>query len=213
MLSACYNAIIKDLIERYPVLKICEMEVVSAIECLCSAFRSGNKLLVCGNGGSASDSEHIVGELMKSFKMKRPISNDFKNRYLEANGETVPAWLEGSLPAISLVSQTSLGTAFANDESAVGVFAQQVYGYGLPGDALLCISTSGNSENVVAAAKIARAMGVSVVSMTGSSLSKLSTFSDICIRVPVCETFAVQELHLPVYHAICASVEMSLFCE
>lgn len=171
----------------------------------------GGKLLVCGNGGSAADSEHTVGELMKSFRFKRPVDADFLVAYREANGEEAPAWLEGALPAISLVSHTALSTAFGNDEASVGVFAQQVYGYGEPGDVLLAISTSGNSGNVVEAAKVARAKGVKVIGLTGARESKLTPLSDVCIRVPRTEVFQVQELHLPVYHCLCAAAEAELF--
>ena len=148
---------------------------------------------------------------MKSFRFKRPVDRAFSDAYREANGSDAPAWLEGSLPAISLVSQTALSTAFGNDEAAVGVFAQQVYGYGEPGDVLLAISTSGNSANVVEAAKVARAKGVRVVSLTGVRESRLTGLSDVCVRVPRDEVFRVQELHLPTYHVLCAAVEADMF--
>ena len=148
---------------------------------------------------------------MKSFRFKRPVDGVFKAAYKAANGCDAPAWLEGALPAISLVSQTALSTAFGNDEAAVGVFAQQVLGYGEPGDVLLAISTSGNSANVLEAAKVARAKGVKVIALTGSKESKLSGLADVCIRVPRDEVFQVQELHLPVYHVLCAAVEADMF--
>ncbi len=198
---------------RYPDMMACEAEVRAARDVLRDAFAAGNKLLVCGNGGSAADSEHTVGELMKSFRFKRPVTDDFKAAYAKANGCDAPGWLEGALPAISLVSQTALSTAFGNDEAAVGVFAQQVLGYGESGDVLLAISTSGNSANVVEAAKVARAKGVKVIALTGAKVSKLTGLSDICIRVPSDEVFQVQELHLPVYHVLCAAVEADLFGE
>lgn len=197
--------------ENYPEMLACEAEVRTARDLIAGSFRAGKKLLVCGNGGSAADSEHTVGELMKSFRFKRPVDKSFAEMYREANGAEAPAWLEGSLPAISLVSQTALSTAFGNDEAAVGVFAQQVYGYGEPGDVLLAISTSGNSANVVEAAKVARAKGVRVVALTGAKESKLTGISDVCIRVPRDEVFRVQELHLPVYHVLCAAVEADMF--
>lgn len=196
---------------RYPDMKACEAEVRAARAALRDAFSAGNKLLVCGNGGSAADSEHTVGELVKSFRFKRPVDGGFLSAYREANGCEAPAWLEGALPAISLVSQVALATAFGNDEAAVGVFAQQVYGYGGAGDVLLAISTSGNSANVVEAAKVARAKGVRVVSLTGARESALTALSDVCVRVPRDEVFQVQELHLPVYHVLCAAVEADLF--
>lgn len=196
---------------RYPDMLACEHDVRDARELLLEAFKAGHKLMACGNGGSAADSEHTVGELMKSFRFKRPVDGGFKAAYREANGCDAPAWLEGALPAISLVSQTALSTAFGNDEAAAGVFAQQVYGYGEPGDVLLAISTSGNSANVVEAAKVARAKGVRVIGLTGSKESKLSDLADVCVCVPRDEVFQVQELHLPVYHALCAAVEADMF--
>lgn len=203
--------ILESLTVRYPDMCVCEAEVREACDMLIASFRSGGKLLACGNGGSASDSEHTVGELMKSFRFKRPVDAAFLGAYRESNGEDAPAWLEGALPAISLVSQVALSTAFGNDEASVGVFAQQVYGYGEPGDVLLAISTSGNSANVVEAAKVARAKGVKVIGLTGSRESKLTPLSDVCVRVPRDEVFQVQELHLPVYHCLCACAEAELF--
>lgn len=206
-----YEGVLDSLFSNYPELRACEAEVRAAAGTVLDAFRSGGRLLACGNGGSAADSEHVVGELMKSFRFKRPVDPAFLGAYREANGSEAPSWLEGALPAISLVSQTALSTAFGNDEASVGTFAQQVYGYGEPGDVLLAISTSGNSANVVEAAKVARAKGVKVVSLTGSAESELSRISDVCVRVPRDEVFRVQELHLPVYHALCAAVEAAVF--
>lgn len=203
--------VVQSLFNRYPDLVSCETEILKAVEILIGSFRSGGKLLVCGNGGSAADSEHTVGELMKSFRFKRPVDKEFLEAYREVNGEDAPQWLEGALPAISLVSHTALSTAFGNDEASVGVFAQQVYGYGKKGDVLLAISTSGNSANVVEAAKIARAKGVSVIGLTGSRESKLLPLCDVCVRVPRDEVFQIQELHLPVYHCLCAAAEADLF--
>lgn len=206
-----YGEVLDTLFTNYPELRACETEVRAAASILLESFRSGGKLLACGNGGSAADSEHTVGELMKSFRFKRGIDPAFAEAYREANGLEAPSWLEGALPSISLVSQTALSTAFGNDEAVVGVFAQQVYGYGEEGDVLLAISTSGNSANVVEAAKVARAKGVRVVSLTGSRESALTALSDVCVRVPRDEVFRVQELHLPVYHALCAAIEAELF--
>lgn len=205
------DEVLNTFFVRYPDMRKCELAMRSARSLMTRAFFEGNKLLVCGNGGSAADSEHIVGELMKSFRFKRPISEEFKAAYLKANGEEAPDWLEGALPAMSLVSQTALSTAFGNDEASVGIYAQQVLGYGDMGDVLMCISTSGNSANVVEAAKVARAKGVKVISLTGAKDSKLSLLSDICVQVPRTEVFQIQELHLPVYHALCAAVEADLF--
>lgn len=202
---------LESLFVNYPDLRLCKTEILVARDLLTAAFRAGAKLLICGNGGSAADAEHVVGELMKSFRFKRPVDSSFLESYRRVNGDEVPAWLEGSLPAVSLVSQTALATAFCNDENAVGLFAQQVYGYARSGDILLAISTSGNSKNVIEAAKVARAKGVKVIALTGISESKLSLLADVCIRVPRKEVFRAQELHLPVYHALCAAVEADLF--
>lgn len=203
--------ILQSLMARYPDIASCEAEVRVATNILVDSFKAGNKLLVCGNGGSAADSEHTVGELMKSFRFKRPVDRGFLNAYRTVNDSEAPEWLEGALPAISLVSQVALSTAFSNDEASVGVFAQQVYGYGEPGDVLLAISTSGNSANVIEAAKVARAKGVRVISLTGSRDSKLAPLSDVCVRIPRDEVFQVQELHLPVYHCLCACAEAEIF--
>lgn len=209
--SQTYGEVLDTLFVNYPELRSCEGEVRDAASLIADTFRAGGRLLACGNGGSAADSEHAVGELMKSFRFKRRIDPAFAEAYREENGADAPSWLEGALPAISLVSQTALSTAFGNDEAAVGVFAQQVYGYGSEGDVLLAISTSGNSANVVEAAKVARAKGVHVISLTGSRESALTALSDVCVRVPRDEVFRVQELHLPVYHALCAAVEAEMF--
>lgn len=209
--SQTKGEILDSLFERYPEMVVCESEVRAACDLLVSTFGAGRKLLVCGNGGSAADSEHAVGELMKSFRFKRSVTPAFLDAYRNANGEEAPVWLEGALPAISLVSQTALSTAFGNDEAAVGIFAQQVYGYGEERDALLAISTSGNSANVIEAVKVARAKGMRVISLTGSCESVLTSLSDVCVRVPRDEVFQVQELHLPTYHCLCAAVEAELF--
>lgn len=206
-----YEEVLATLFSNYRELLSCEREVRAAASLLLDTFRVGRKLLVCGNGGSAADSEHIVGELVKSFRFKRPIDESFLASYRDANGIDAPSWLEGALPAFSLVSQTALSTAFGNDEAAVGVFAQQAYGYGRPGDVLLAISTSGNSANVVEAAKVARAKSMKVVSLTGPNESMLTFLSDVAIQAPRNEVFRIQELHLPIYHALCAAVEAELF--
>jgi len=176
------------------------------------SWKDGGKLLVCGNGGSCADAGHIVGELMKSFKLRRPIKPEIREK-LSAfpDGKSIAGSLEGALPAISLCSQAPLMTAFMNDADASLVFAQQVYGYGRPSDVLLAISTSGNSKNCLNAAMTAKALGMKVVSLTGAGGGKLAKLSDILIDVPETETFKVQELHLPVYHAVCAMVEADNF--
>lgn len=205
------DEIIDSLIKSHPSLTQCEEGLSCARDIMVDAFKEGKKLLVCGNGGSAADSEHIVGELMKSFRFKRAVDCQFREEYRNENKTDVPDWLEGALPAISLVSQTALSTAFCNDESAVGVFAQQVYGYGVEGDVLLAISTSGESQNVIEAAKIARAKHMYVISLTGAAKSQLSALSDAAIHAPCDEVHKIQEIHLPIYHALCASIEAELF--
>lgn len=200
-----------ELFDRYPQLEVCRQDILAAEEAMIACWRAGGKLLVCGNGGSAADSEHVVGELMKSFRFKRSVDAAFAASYRQRVGADVPSWLEGALPAISLVSQSALMTAFSNDESSVGVFAQQVYGYGAAGDTLLAISTSGNSENVVQAVNTAMAKEMRVVALTGSPESRLAELADTCIRVPETEVFKVQELHLPIYHMLCAAAEAELF--
>lgn len=205
--------ILNALVKNYPQLSECESEILEAFDAMSGAYQAEKNLFVCGNGGSAADSEHIVGELMKSFRFHRPIDKTFIGAYRRMFLQEPPQWLEGALPAFSLVSQTALSTAFSNDMSAEGIFAQQVYGYGRLGDVLLAISTSGNSPNVVEAAKVALAKGMTVISLTGSSESKLSVISNITIRVPESEVFRIQELHLPIYHALCAALEARFFGE
>jgi D-sedoheptulose 7-phosphate isomerase len=173
-------------------------------------------VLICGNGGSAADSEHIVGELMKGFKLKRPIPQTARAalaRLFPEKGADLADHLQGALPAISLTGHPALSSAFANDVRADMVYAQQVYGYGRPGDMLIALSTSGNSTNILNAAKIAKAFGMAVLGMTGQGGGKLSELSDVCIRVPAEETYRVQELKLPVYHALCAMLEEEFFGE
>lgn len=205
---------IDELVQRYPVLESCKEDIFKAYEALKNCYLNSGKLLVAGNGGSASDSEHIVGELMKSFKLKRRVSEDLVERLCTVdsdNGEAIANLLEPGLPAISLVSQTSLMTAYINDVGAKGVFAQQVLGYGEKSDVFLGISTSGNSDNIVTAAIVARALGLSVVSLTGQGGGRLQQYSDICISVPEKETYKVQELHFPIYHCLCLMLEEYFF--
>lgn len=207
---------IHELTTRYPSLQSCKTEIIAAKDALIACYEKGNKLLLCGNGGSCADCDHIVGELMKGFLKKRPLSNSQKNAMKAAcpslTDETL-ASLQGALPAISLPSYTALGSAFCNDVDADLVYAQGVLGLGKRGDVLIAMSTSGNSKNVVHAAEVARALGVTVIGMTGEGGGRLATLSDICIRVPECETFKIQELHLPIYHVLCAEVESHFFQE
>lgn len=197
-----------DLINRYTVLDSIFPNILNATEVLVECFKNGKKLLCCGNGGSAADCEHLVGELMKGFILPRNISNELKEKI---NDDVLSDSLQYGLPAISLISQIGLSTAFINDQLPTAVFAQQVLGYGKNGDTLLCISTSGNSLNCVYAAKVAKALGLKVISLTGQKDSKLSGISDITIKVPAVETFKIQEYHLPIYHAICLALENEFY--
>ena len=202
------------LIERYPLLAICRDDIAMAYELIGTCYTNGGKLLIAGNGGSAADAEHIVGELMKSFKNPRKLPKEYVDRIIAVNpelGETLAENLQGALPAIALNSHQALLTAYQNDCEPLLCFAQQINGYGNPGDVLLGISTSGNSKNVLYAAVTARAKGMVVIGLTGQKESKLSEMADVCIRVPETETYMVQELHLPVYHAICLMIEEEMF--
>ena len=202
------------LIERYPKLAVCKEDIKKAYELLEEAYSKGRKLLVCGNGGSASDSEHIVGELMKEFKLKRKVYS-VQAAALKAIdpelGQLLADNLQGALPAICLTGHSSLTTAFMNDANAELVFAQQVNGYGKAGDVFLGISTSGNSKNVLYAAVNAKAKGLKVIGLTGAKENKLMKYADVCIRVPETETYKIQELHLPVYHSLCLMLEEKFF--
>ena len=202
------------LLDKQPDLKSCTADIQTAFETLAAVYRGGGKLLICGNGGSAADSEHIVGELMKGFLSKRPLPDMIRQRFTNAfpdDGAYLADHLQGALPAISLVSQTSLLTAFANDVAADMIFAQQVYGYGRPGDGLLAISTSGNAANVVAAIQVAHVCGLRTVGLTGRSGGKLRKLCDIAICVPVDATTIIQEHHIAVYHALCTMLEEEFF--
>lgn len=202
------------LIERYPKLAVCKEDIKKAYELLEAAYSNGRKLLVCGNGGSASDSEHIVGELMKEFKLKRKVYSDHVSALKSIDpelGQVLADNLQGALPAISLTGHSSLQTAYMNDAVPELVFAQQVNGYGREGDVLLGISTSGNSKNVLYAAVNAKAKGLKVIGLTGAKENKLMKYADVCIRVPETETYKIQEYHLPVYHCLCLMLEEKFF--
>ena len=205
---------LNQLIERYPQLIVCREEIIEAYEILEYAYNHGRKLLVSGNGGSASDSEHIVGELMKEFRLKRKVyANQAESlRQIDMEmGKVLAENLQGALPAICLTGHSALSTAFMNDSNADLIFAQQVNGYGKPGDVYLGISTSGNSRNVLYAAITAKSKGLKVIGLTGEKENKLMTFADVCIRVPESETYKIQELHLPVYHCLCLMLEEKFF--
>lgn len=205
---------LQKLLTRYPSLSTCQDSICAAADALIAQYEQGGKLLICGNGGSCADSDHIVGELMKGFLKKRPLC-DAQKQAMQTNCPSLsPATLDklqGGLPAIALPSITALGSAFCNDVDPALVYAQSVLVLGVKGDTVLCISTSGNAENVYAAAQVAKGLGLNVIGLTGAKGGKLKQIADICICVPETETFMVQELHLPVYHYLCAAVEEHFF--
>ena len=208
---------IDELIERYPALEVCREDLKIAAEKICDAFHAGNKLITCGNGGSASDALHIVGELMKGFALQRKIS-DFDKTFVADLEKTFPTDaeyfkknLQMPLPAISLVGETALTTAFANDNAPDLAFAQQLFGIGKRGDILLAISTSGNSANVIYAVEVAKVLGVTSIALTGQTGGKLKTLADVAICVPAKVTYQIQELHLPIYHTLCLAAENEFF--
>lgn len=194
----------EDLLKRYPELDECREDIQAAAELIINTYKNGGKLLVCGNGGSAADSDHIVGELMKGFLSKRTVTD-------ERIPEHLRRYLQGGLPAISLPSQSAVLSAFINDVEPSMMYAQLVYGYAKENDLVIGISTSGNSKNVVNAVETAKCMGVKVLSLTGKNESRLSELSDVTVRVPETETYKIQELHLPVYHYLCAEAERTFF--
>lgn len=200
--------IYKDLFDRYPTLSCVKADVESSFEFIKDTYIKKGKLLVCGNGGSAADSAHIVGELMKGFMLSRQLPESEKARF---QNKEIADGLQGALPAISLVGESALMTAFCNDCNPDLVFAQQVYGLMNENDTLLCLSTSGNSKNVVTAAETAKAKGGRVVSIVGGNGGKLSAISDSCIKLPSTITPEIQEYTLPVYHTICAMLESEFF--
>lgn len=204
------------LIERYPKLEVCKEDIISGYELLEECYTNGGKLLIAGNGGSAADAEHIAGELMKRFKTPRPIPNELKEKLVEIDpvrGENLSKNLERPLMAIPLVAHEALTTAYINDVDGLGVFAQQLYGYGKEGDVFLGISTSGNSKNIMNATVVARALGLEVLGLTGKSGGELNEVSNICVKVPETETYMIQELHLPIYHCWCLMLEDYFFEE
>lgn len=207
-------SILNDLVSRYPQLAICKEDVAKVFAVLSESYHNHGKLLICGNGGSAADAEHIVGELMKGFKSPRHLDEVSQSRLKNVDnglGNLLAKNLQGALPAIALDGHPALTTAYINDCNPLLCFAQQVNGYGREGDVLLGISTSGNSQNIIYAAVTAKAKGMKVVGLTGAKDSKLSEFADVCIQVPETETYKVQELHLPVYHCLCLMLEKEFF--
>ncbi len=201
---------IKELIERYPALSVCEKDIRAAAEAIIDSYKAGGKLIVAGNGGSAADSDHITGELLKSFVKKRKPDQKFLDALSAIDPDTgsyLSDKLQGSLPAIALTNNSALMTASLNDVDGNVLFAQQVMGFGKKGDVFLGISTSGNSKDVIYALAVAKALGVKTVALTGKTGGKCKAVADISIVVPENETFKIQEFHLPVYHALCLTIE------
>ncbi len=205
---------LNELIERYPCLSVCREQIEAANNTIIDTYEYGGKLMVCGNGGSCADSEHIVGELMKGFLSLRPLDEDYKAELKAANPELdddMLGKLQGAMPAIALTGHTGLTTAYSNDVDPSLIFAQQLFGLGNCGDVFVGLTTSGNSKNVIKAAQLAKALGITVIGLTGAMGGKMKEIADVCICVPETETFKVQELHLPVYHYLCASAEKHFF--
>ena len=204
--------ILNDLTVRYPALGEALPEVKKAAELMIEAIKNGNKILLCGNGGSASDCLHIVGELMKEFAVKRPLSEEVKAALCEAGDDGyIGSNLQGAMPAVSLVGVTALESAYANDAAPDLGFAQQVLGLGNKGDLLIGITTSGNSKNVIYAAITAKAKGVKTVALTGGTGGKIRDICDCSIVAPARETYKIQEYHLPIYHNLCLALENEFF--
>ncbi|QHW31543.1 SIS domain-containing protein [Paenibacillus rhizovicinus] len=205
---------LEQLVTKYPELEVCLSDIQVVFTKMRDSFREGGKLLLCGNGGSAADCEHIAGELMKGFMLRRALPEAHQSK-LEAlfpgEGHAIADQLQGALPTISLVGATSFWTAYANDMNPEFVFAQQVYGLGRVNDVLLGISTSGNSKNVIRAIQVAKAQGLITIGLTGRDGGKMASLCDVVIRVPLDSTPDIQERHLPIYHAICILLEKYFF--
>ncbi len=202
------------LLERYPKLKVCKKEIIEAYLIMEECYEHDGKLLIAGNGGSAADSEHMAGELMKRFMIPRPIKKEMAERIKEIDpvrGEELAINLEIGLMAIPLVAHEALTTAYINDVDGLGVFAQQLFGFGRQGDVFIGISTSGNSRNVMYATVVARALGIKVIGLTGNDGGELANVSDVVVKVPETETYMIQEMHLPVYHCWCRMLEDKFF--
>ena len=199
-----------ELLVRYPCLEAVIDSIDAAAQMMVDTYKNGGTVLVCGNGGSCADSDHIVGELMKGFLSLRPMSEEKKSSMADILDEDILSKLQRGIPAISLSAQSAVISAYANDVDPELVYAQLVFGYGKKQDMLIGLSTSGNSKNVVAAAKVARAMGIKTLALTGARDSRLSELCDVTVKAPEIETFKVQELHLPIYHYLCAYVEKYL---
>lgn len=202
------------LMKRYPLLKSVKQEIIDSYLIMEKCYQHDGKILIAGNGGSAADSEHMAGELMKRFKTPRPITNEFAQKLKEIDpvrGENLAKNLERGLMAIPLVAHEALSTAYINDVDGLGVFAQQLFGFGRTGDVFLGISTSGNSKNVMSATVVARALGIKVVGLTGANGGELAQVADVAVKVPEIETYMIQELHLPIYHCWCLMLEDKFF--
>ena len=205
---------LKILLEKYPELDVCSNDIMQAFLIMKECYLNGGKALFCGNGGSAADSDHIVGELMKGFHLPRPLRPEIKRKFTERFGDegaAIADQLQAALPAISLVSHGALITAFMNDVNPELIFAQQVLGYGKPGDVLVALSTSGNSKNVVCAVKTAKVLGLKCIGLAGWNGGALNDLCDVTIKVPSQSTPDIQERHLPIYHAICLMLEDFFF--
>jgi D-sedoheptulose 7-phosphate isomerase len=208
------DSTLQTLYRKYPALTAVSPNIEQAVDLITTCYRAGGKVLICGNGGSAADAEHLVGELMKSYLNPRPIPDSLRKTLTIANSEYGPylaEHLQGALPTISLVSQVGLLTAIANDIAADMIFAQQVYGYGRRGDVLIAISTSGNSRNVLRAAEVARALDMAVLGFTNRTGGALAPLCTVCVQAPADLTADVQERHLAIYHTLCAMLEADLF--
>jgi phosphoheptose isomerase len=206
--------ILNEMISRYPALESCKNDIREACEAVINCYSNQGKILLCGNGGSCADADHIVGELMKSFERKRPIDKHLEGRLKAVSAERgtfIAERLQNALPAISLNAHSALNSAISNDMDASMVFAQQVAGYGENGDILIAISTSGNSQNIVDSTITARAKGLTVIGLTGQNGGKMKPYCDITICVPSDSTPEIQEFHQPIYHTICRIVENTFF--
>ena len=202
------------LIERYPVLDGIKESIIDAYLLMEQSYLNGGKLLIAGNGGSASDAEHIAGELMKSFKLERKVPDELEDKLIAVDGvrgEQLAKNLQQPLLAIPLVAHEALSTAYINDVDGYGVYAQQMLGFGKPGDVFLAISTSGNSKNVMNATVVARALGVQIIGFTGEKGGELAKIADVAVKAPSSETYMIQELHLPIYHCWCLMLEERFF--
>lgn len=202
------------LMERYPALESAKEDIIAAYLVMEECYNHDGKLLIAGNGGSAADSEHIAGELMKRFKTPRPVTREFGEKLKKIDpvrGDNLAKNLERGLMAIPLVAHEALSTAYINDVDGLGVFAQQLFGFGRPGDVFLGISTSGNSKNIMSATVVARALDIKVIGLTGADGGELATVADVCVKAPSDETYMIQEFHLPIYHCLCLMLEDRFF--